>query len=111
MSEFFNSNIVKDIMEELADMQKDLIMQTLYIPYMTIEQKKSHLKLMKDFLDKQKLLFFRMTLSDDVEAQNVKSEILKSAQTFGIVNGDSTDDFFDALEKTIDGLAKILNLE
>jgi hypothetical protein len=111
VSEFFNSNIVQDIMEELADMQKDLIQQTLYIPYMNIEQKKSHLKLMKDFLDKQKLLFFRMTLSDDVEAQKVKVEILKSAQTFGIVNGDSTDDFFNALEKTIDGLAKILNLE
>lgn len=97
-------------MEELADMQQELVQQVLYVPYMTKEQKQEHLQLMKDFLEKQKLLFFRMTLSDDPEAQDVKEQIMKNAEMFGVVKNANTEDFFKTLEKTIEGLAKMLDL-
>jgi hypothetical protein len=67
--------------------------------------------LMKDFLEKQKLLFFRMSLSDDPEAKEVRDQILKNARMFGVVEGTSTEDFFKVLEKTIDGLAKMMDVE
>lgn len=109
MSEFFSSKIVKETMEELAEMQRELIQQVLYLPYMTKEQKKEHLQLMKDFLEKQKILFFRMTLSDDPEAKDVQKEIMRNAKMFGILEDDNTQKFFNTLDKTIDGLAKILD--
>lgn len=109
MGEFFNSKIVKETMEELMEMQQDLIQQVLYLPYMTKDQKKEHLQLMKDFLEKQKILFFRMTLSDDPEAKEVKEEIIRNARMFGIVEDINTEKFFNNLEKTIEGLAKILD--
>lgn len=96
-------------MEELMEMQQDLIQQVLYLPYMTKDQKKEHLQLMKDFLEKQKILFFRMTLSDDPEAKEVKEEIIRNARMFGIVEDINTEKFFNNLEKTIEGLAKILD--
>lgn len=97
-------------MNELAEMQKELIQQVLFVPYMTTEQKKEHLELMKSFLEKQKILFFRMTLSDDEEAKRVREEIIKNAQLFGIVENSNTEDFFEVLENTIKGLAKMLDL-
>lgn len=110
MSEFFQSDLVIKSMKELAEMQQDLIQQVLYVPYMTKEQKQKHLQLMKDFLEKQKNLFFRMSLSDDPEAQDVKEQIMKSAQMFGVMKDANTEDFFNALEKTIEGLAKMLDI-
>lgn len=111
MSEFFKSEIVRETMNELAEMQEELIQQVFYVPYMNKEQKKEHLRLMKDFLEKQKLLFFRMSLSDDSEAKEVRDQILKNARMFGVVEGTSTEDFFKVLEKTIDGLAKMMDVE
>lgn len=111
MSEFFKSEIVKETMNELAEMQEELIQQVFYLPYMNKEQKKEHLQLMKDFLEKQKLLFFRMSLSDDPEAIEVKDQILKNARMFGVLEDSNIEDFFKILEKTIDGLAKILDVE
>lgn len=110
MSDFFESDLVIQSMEELAEMQQDLIRQVLYVPYMTREQKQEHLQLMKDFLEKQKNLFFRMSLSDDPEAQRIKTEIIESAQMFGVVKDTNTEDFFKALEKTIEGLAKMIEM-
>ncbi len=110
MGEFFSSRIVRENMEELADMQQELIQQVMYLPYMTKEQKKEHLQLMKDFLEKQKILFFRMTLSDDPEAKDVREQIMNNARMFGVVKDANTEDFFNTLEKTIEGLAKMLDM-
>ena len=110
MSDFFDSEIVKDTMNELSKMQQELIQQVLYVPYMTKEEKKEHLELMKAFLEKQKILFFRMTLSSDPEAKRVREEIIKNAKMFGIVEDSNTEDFFKALEVTIEGLAKMIDL-
>lgn len=110
MSDFFGSEIVRDTMNELSKMQQKLIQQVLYVPYMTKEEKKEHLELMKAFLEKQKILFFRMTLSDDPEAKRVREEIIKNAKMFGIVEDSNTEDFFKALEVTIEGLAKMIDL-
>ena len=110
MSDFFDSEIVRDTMNELSKMQQDLIQQVLYVPYMTKEEKKEHLELMKAFLEKQKILFFRMTLSSDPEAKRVREEIIKNAKMFGIVEDSNTEDFFKALEVTIEGLAKMIDL-
>ena len=108
MSKFFKSDIVKEILNELADMQEELVSQIFFIPYMNVEQRKEHLELMKNFLDKQKLLFFRMSLSDDPEAQETKKEIIKSAKMFGMMENDNIESFFNNLDRTIEGLAKML---
>jgi len=108
VGKFFSSEIVKKTMEELSEMQQELIRQVLYIPYMTDFQKKDHLVLMKSFLEKQKILLFRMNLSDDIEAKEVQKEIMKNATMFGVTENASIEEFFESLEKTIDGLAKIL---
>lgn len=109
MSNFFDSEIVREAMNELSEMQSEIIQQVLYIPYMNKEQKVEHLQLMKDFLEKQKNLFFRMSLSDDEEAKEVCDQIMGNAKMFGIVTETNPKEFFEYLESVIVGLEKIID--
>lgn len=110
MSEFFDSKIVKQTMSELEEMQEKLLMQIFDIPYYTNEEKKEYIQLMREFLEKQKLLLVRMSLSDDKEAQKTKDRIFQSARLFGLKEGQSMNDFFDMLEKPIKEIEKSLEV-
>lgn len=108
MSEFFDSEMVRTTMSELGDMQEKLIMHVFDIPYYSNKEKKEYLQLMKDFLEKQKVLLFRMSLSDDPEAQITKDRVLQSAKLFGLKEGQGMDEFFQMLENPIKELEKSL---
>ena len=68
MSGFFQSEIVREAIKEMEELQQKIIEDTFKAPIMTKEQKKDHVELMKTFLEKQKNLYFRVSLSDDPEA-------------------------------------------
>lgn len=81
----------------------------LYIPIMTKDQKEQYLELSKDFLEKQKNLFFRMSLSDDPEAKSVCEQIMGNAKMFGIVVETNPNELFTYLENIIDKLEESIN--
>lgn len=110
MSEFFSSDIVRETMHSLADMQDKLITQIIYLPYFTDVQKKEHLQLMKSFLEKQKILYFRMSLSNDPEAIATRNAVIESAKLFGLLENQGMVEFFDLLTASIDKLEKSLDL-
>ena len=111
MSDFFSSSVVKQSMKELGELQEELATQIFLIPFFSKEEKRAHLDLMKVFLEKQKNLFFRMSLSDDPEALQTKNQILKSAKMLGLKEGQGINEFFELLENTIIGLDNQLNRE
>lgn len=110
MSEFFNSEMVRNTMDELEKMQEKLLLSVFEVPYYSKEEKIKYLQLMKDFLEKQKVLLFRMSLSDDPEAQITKDKILESARLFGLKEGQGMEDFFEMLENPIKMIEKTLDL-
>ena len=67
MSGFFESEVVRNAIKEMEELQQEIIEPTFSTPLMTPEQKREHVDLMKTFLEKQKNLYFRLTLSDDPE--------------------------------------------
>ena len=101
MSDFFESSVVKNTIMELQEMQHKLVMQMSVLPMMTIDQRKSHLKEMKVFLEKQKLFFFRMNLVKDKEVDLIKEKLIESARMFGYNEIDDMNKFFDKLDETI----------
>lgn len=106
MSDFFNSELVQQTMRELEELQKDLLLKIFDIPYCSKDEKREYIKLMRDFLEKQKLLMFRMSLSDDPEAQETKEKILDSAKVFGLKETQGMNDFFKMLERPIEEIEK-----
>lgn len=104
MSKFFNSDVVRQVLEELGEMQMKLFEQTMFLPSLTKQERKEHINLMKEFLEKQKLLYVRMSLSDDPEAIETKERIIASAKLLGLTETQSMDDFFNGLNSTIEKL-------
>ncbi len=109
MSKFFGSDLVRNDMKELENMQKKLYQEMMYVPFYDKEQKRGHLILMKEFLEKQKLFIFRLSLSDDPEAIEMKENMLDSVEFLGFDKKKGFDSFFKMMERTINGLEKTLD--
>ena len=102
MSGFFQSDVVRETSAELTNIQQELVMEMPYLPMMKEEQKKEHLQKLKMFLEKQKIFFFRISLSDDKEAIEMKDRLMDAAKMFGVEDEvDSMDAFFNKLNATI----------
>ena len=82
MSGFFDSEQVRESLFELDDLQEKILVQLIKLPFSTKIEKKEHLDMMREFLEKQKLFIFRMSLSDDPEAVEMKEKIIESAELF-----------------------------
>ena len=102
MTEFFKSAQVRAALAELAEIQDDLA-QTMSSPRILSDDEK------KDYVRKLKLFFFRVSLSDDPEAVQVKEHILDTAQMFGFKEMTGMDKFFQQLDDTIKKVEKDLD--
>jgi hypothetical protein len=110
VSEFFESEIVRQSIKELEEIQQEVIQKTFIAPAMTKEQKKEHVELMRTFLEKQKNLFFRLSLSDDPEALKMKERIEESAKFLGYEKTENMIELFGEMEKTLDKLDQIAEM-
>ena len=109
MSRFFDSEVVRESMSELDELQEQLFVDMLRLPLLDDEEKRDHLEMMTDFLEKQKLFIFRLSLSDDPKAIEMKEKVLDSAKMLGLKKGQTINDFYDILQKTIDDLKETLD--
>ena len=81
---FFKSEVVRAEMAEIGEMQEEVYHNVFTFPTMTKEDKLKHVELLERLLDKQKVLFTRLSLSDDPEAIEMKERILQSASMMGL---------------------------
>ena len=109
MTEFFRSAQVRAALAELAEIQDDLA-HTMSSPrILSDDEKKDYVRKLKLFLEKQKLFFFRVSLSEDPEAVQVKEHILETAQMFGFNEMTGMNKFFQQLDDTIKKVEKDLD--
>jgi len=109
MSRFFDSEMVRKSIIELDAIQQKLFKQVLNLSFYDNDGKKEYLDLMKKFLEKQKLFIFRLSLSEDPEAVELKERILDSARLFGLGKDGTVEEFFKLLESQIEYLEKTLD--
>jgi len=81
---FFSSELVKAEMIEISDLQEKIYGSVFRFPSMTKEDKIEHVTLLEKLLCKQQILYTRLSLSDDPEAQEMKQRIADSAQIMGL---------------------------
>jgi hypothetical protein len=84
---FFRSEVVRAEMSEIAELQEEVYSNVFKFPAMSKEEKLQHVELLERLLDKQKVLYTRMSLSDDPEAQEMKERIMQSARMMGMPPG------------------------
>ena len=109
MSGFFQSDIVRESIKEMEELQQKIIEDTFKAPIMSREEKRNHVELMRTFLEKQKNLYFRLSLSDDPEALEMKERIEEAAKFLGF-DGNNVNELFAEMENTLTRLDKIADM-
>ena len=84
---FFNSEVVRAEMSEISELQEEVYSNVFKFPGMTKEQKLEHVELLERLLEKQRVLYTRLSLSDDPEAIEMKERITSSATMMGLPHG------------------------
>ena len=88
MSDFFESPIIKDEMQEIMDIQKELYSVILEFPKMSDEAKWEHIETIKELLEKQEIMWARIKLSDDPKALEMKKQLEKESSQLGFGDKD-----------------------
>jgi len=80
---FFDSDIVQGEISEVISLQEKVGNLANTFPTMSKGDKVDHLDKLIDLIKKQQILYTRMKLSQDPEAQRIKDLILQSARELG----------------------------
>lgn len=81
---FFKSEVVRAEVTEISELQEEIYANVFEFPRMTREDKIKHVDLLEKLLTKQKVLYTRLSLSDDPEAKEMKQRIADSASLMGL---------------------------
>ena len=106
MTDFFDSEIVQDELREINDLQQDIYGDLTDFPTLPDEKKKEHIFKLTDLLERQRVMYTRLSLSDDPKAKDLKKQLEQSVMVMGFPPGTSIQVLFDGMQSTIDHLKK-----
>ena len=99
---FFDSDVVRAEMAEISELQEDIYGNVFKFTSMDKEEKLFHVGMLERLLDKQKVLYTRLSLSDDPEAKVMKDRILESAVMMGLPKGTDMNVIFSNMSKMLE---------
>ena len=107
---FFDSEIVRAEMAEISELQEEVYSNVMKFHYMNDEDKCYHIELLSKLIDKQKILYARLSLSDDPEAKRMKEDICKSATIMGLPDNVDMNTVFGQMSQMVDVMKKQLDM-
>ena len=99
---FFDSEVVRKEMTDIQELQEEVYGSVFNFPQMEQEDKVEHIELLIELLEKQRILYTRMSLSDDPEAKKMKENIQQSAVMMGMPKDVNMATVFANMEKMIE---------
>ena len=104
MGEFFESEIIQEELSEINKMQEKIYASLLSFGSMTRDQKLEHIDMLTTLLDKQKVMYTRLSLSDDPKAIEMKENLRKSVAMMGFPPETDMQFLFNSMHATIKSL-------
>lgn len=98
---FFDSEVVRAEMTEISELQEEVYTKVFEFPTMTKEEKIEHVDTLERLLEKQRVLYTRLSLSDDPEAKMMKENISKSARMMGMPENIDMSIVFNNMDKML----------
>ena len=98
---FFDSDIVRAEMAEIQELQEDVFDNVMKFQYMNDTDKLHHITTLERLIEKQKIVYARLSLSSDPDAKKMKEEILKSAQMLGMSSSVDVNMMFNQMSQMI----------
>ena len=108
---FFDSEVVRAEMTEIQELQEEVYSNVFKFPSMDKEEKKFHVALLEKLLDKQKVLYTRLSLSDDPEAKMMKSRIVESATMMGLPKDVDISVIFSNMGQMLDAMKRQIDIQ
>ena len=87
MSEFFQSEMVREELQEINKLQKEVFGTLMNFNAMPDEEKMEHVEKLSSLLEKQKVMYTRLSLCDDPAAKEMKENLEKSITLLGFPEG------------------------
>ena len=99
---FFDSEIVRAEMVEIHELQEDVYENFMKFPYMNNADRAHHIDQLSKLIEKQKIVYARLSLADDPDAKEMKEKIMESAQSMGLPADVDVGKMFDQMSEVID---------
>ena len=103
---FFESDVVRAEMTEISELQEDVYRNIFNFSSMNTEEQLFHVALLERLIEKQKVLYARLSLSDDPEAKKMKDKIIESATMMGLPQGTDMSTVFNNMSKMLQLMKK-----
>ena len=104
MSDFFNSDIIQEELGEINRLQEEIYGSLLSFSAMDRETKMEQVEMLQTLLEKQRVMYTRLSLSDDLQAIEMKENLRKSVALMGFPPETDMLVLFDSMNKTIESL-------
>ena len=106
---FFDSDIVKEEMKVIQTLQTKVYHNVWSFANMKKEDQAEHIDDLEKLLDKQQILYKRLSLSNDPKAMAMKKDIMASAEMFGFPKDGDLSLMFTQMNKAICEMKKQLD--
>ena len=103
---FFQSPVVRAEMAEISELQEEVYTNIFKFPSMKKEDQLYHVDILNRLIEKQKILYARLSLSDDPDAKEMKEKIMESAKSMGLPADVDVGKMFDQMSEVIGMMKK-----
>ena len=109
MSNFFDSEIIKKELAEINKLQEQVYSRAFNYPFMSRKDKVEHIDKLITLLEKQKVMYTSLSLSDSPEAKKMTQTLQKSISSMGFPPGTDMQILFSSMNETIQTLKQDIN--
>ena len=109
MSEFFDSDVVQDSLEEIQELQNSIQDSMMKYNFLNFWQQKEKLEELEELLEKQQLMYVRMKLSDDPNAKDIVKKMQMSLKDMGMPKDMTVEQMFQQMKLTISNVRRALD--
>ena len=109
MSNFFDSDIIQEELKEINKLQEEIYGSILTFGMMPREDKLEHIEKLQMLLEKQRVMYTRLSLSDDPQAVVMKENLRKSVALMGFPPETDMGVLFKSMDKTIESLKQYVD--
>ena len=111
MGDFFKSEIVREELTEINALQEELYSDMASFNVLDRDDRLEHIEKLVTLLEKQRLMYTRLSLSDDPDAMKLKDQLQKSVIMMGFPEGTDMQVLFSGMENTIDKLKQFVDYQ
>lgn len=108
---FLDSQMVQKEMDDIRKLQSKIISDIPKFETMDVEEKLCHVNLLEELLEKQRIFYTRVSLSNDPDALKIKEDIKDSAKILGFNTNLNVLDAYDSMRKTVDRIKESIKLK